>query len=180
MTNPSPDGQPEPSPEPTEGTEPAAAAPATVDWQAKATEFQNRFAGSQRSLTDTQKERDALKAERDALAQFKAQAERANMTEIEALKADLAARDAALATARAEAERERLARKFPQTAAVLGDRMPTDEEALAALEQRLVAASGAQSEPEPPIDPNNPRKQPAPAPDPMDAVDAWMRGTFTG
>ena len=178
MPDPSPDGQPAPSPEPTEGTEPVVEVPATVDWQAKATEFQNRFAGSQRSLTTAQQERDALKAERDALADFKAKAERANMTEIDALKADLDRERAEAAAARSEAQRERLARQFPQSAAVFGDKMPVDEEVLAALEQRLAAGPAAESEPEPVIDPNNPRKAVPTAPDPMDAADAFLRASF--
>ena len=146
----------------------------TTDFAALATEYQNRFAGSQRSLTQTQKERDALKAERDALADFKAKAERANMSEIEALQADLAREREAAAAARAEANRLALASKFPLTAAVLGDKMPSDEEALAALEQRLAAGPAAGSEPEPVIDPNNPRKTVTPALDPMEEVNRWM------
>jgi hypothetical protein len=169
------DGTEVPSPEPVEGVVPEA--PAT-DFAAQATEYKNRFAGSQRSLRETQSERDALKAERDALAAFKASQERASMTELQALQADLDLAKQEAAAARAEAQREKLARQFPQSAAVFGDKMPTDEEVLATLEQRLAGKPPEESEPEPVIDPNHPRKQPIAAPDPMDAVDAWMRSTF--
>lgn len=168
------DGIETPSPE-VEGAAPET--PAT-DFAAEATEYKNRFAGSQKKLTETLNENKRLAAEAEALRQFKAQAERANMTELEALKADLEAERAAAAAARAEAQRERLARQFPQSAAVFGDKMPVDEEVLATLEQRLAAAAGAGSEPEPMIDPNNPRKQAAPAADPMDAADRFLRESF--
>ena len=144
-------------PSPDEGAA-APEVPAT-DWQAKATEFQNRFAGSQRSLTTALQERDALKAEAEALRQFKANAERANMTELEAAKADAEAARAEAAAARSQVARLEQARKFPNTFAALGDKMPSDEEALAILEQRLVAQPEVVPEPEPTIDPNNPRKQ---------------------
>lgn len=174
VSDPSPDGLPEPSPEPAEPAEPA-----TVDWQAQATEYKNRFAGSQKSLTETQKERDALRAEAEALRKFKAEQERANMSELDAAKADAEAARQEAAAARAEAARERLARKFPRTAEVLGDQMPSDETILSALEQRLIAASGEPSEPEPTLDPNNPRKAPQPpAAEPGLTNDAFLNYLF--
>jgi hypothetical protein len=153
-------------------------APPATDFAAEATEYKNRFAGSQKKLTETLNAKKALDAEVEALRQFKATAERANMSELEALKADLALEREAAATARAEAQREKIARQFPQSAALLGDKMPTDEEVLTALEQRLAGVATEESEPEPKIDPNNPRKQTPTPPDPMDAVDRWMRSSF--
>lgn len=156
---------------------PVSETPAT-DHAAEATEYKNRFAGSQKKLTETLNSLKATQAERDALAAFKAQQERASMTELQALQADLDLAKQEAAAARAEANRLALASKFPQTAALLGDKMPADEDALAALEQRLAGGSAPESEPEPVIDPNHPRKQPIAAPDPMDAADAWLRQSF--
>ena len=170
------DGLEAPSPEAAAETQ--AETPAT-DFAAEATEYKNRFAGSQKKLTETLNENKRLAAEAEALRQFKATAERANMTELDALKADLALEREAAATARAEAQRERLARQFPLTAAVLGDKMPSDEDALSALEQRLGAAAGGESEPEPVIDPNNPRKQPTAARDPMDIANDELIRSFS-
>lgn len=164
-----------------EGEAPEAEVAAT-DYAAEATEYKNRFAGSQKKLTETLNALKSAQAERDALAQFKAQAERANMTELQALQADLEAARQEAATARAEAQREALARKFPQSAAVFGDKMPVDEDVLSALEKRLAAATGEESEPEPVIDPNHPRRTPTPTPEPdqLQAANDWLVGKFRG
>lgn len=156
-----------PSSEPT-GAVPEA--PATED-NPLVTEYKNRFAGSQRSLTETQKERDRLKAEAEALRQWKAEREMADMTEVDRLKAERDAARQEAETARAEAQLAALRARFPLSAATLGNAMPTDEEALATLEAKLAPAS-AESEPEPRLDPNNPRRTPE-APEASEDA-AWL------
>ena len=57
--------------------------------------------------------------------------------------------------------------------------MPTNEDVLSKLEERLSAGAGEESEAEPVIDPNNPRKSAgSPARDPMDAVNDWLIDSF--
>lgn len=150
----------------------------TTDFAAQATEYKNRFAGSQKKLTETLTELKKLEAERDALATFKAQAERANMSEMERLQAELKDAQEAAAAARSEAARAVLASKFPQSFATLGDATPLDEAVLTALEARLTAGGEEASEPETRIDPNNPRKQPAPSVDPLKQANDWLLGTL--
>lgn len=170
------DGTEVPSSEPTEA--PAPEAPAT-DFQAQATEFKNRFAGSQRKLTETQQERDAAIAEAAELRRWKAEQERASMTELERLQAERDEAKSDAAAARAEAARERLARKFPLAVEFYGDEPLPSEEKLAALQERL---DGGEPEPEPMIDPNNPRKDTTPPPpaDPLASADRWLRSTLEG
>lgn len=133
-----------------------------TDFAAQATEFRNRFAGSQKKLTETQKERDQFRAQAEALSRWKAEKEQADMTELEKLQLAIAQRDDELAAARAEAKRERLARQFPLTFAKLGDKTPIDEDVLSTFEETLSSARGGdETDDEPRIDPNNPRRTPA-------------------
>lgn len=139
-----------------EGTEPDA--PAT-DPVAEATEYKNRFAGSQRKLTETLNAKKALEQEIESLRQFKAQAERASMTEVERLKAEAEDARREAAAARAEAQRERLARTYPLAVEFYGDDPLPSEEKLATLNEKLTAKSeDAETAPEPRIDPNLPRR----------------------
>lgn len=134
--------------------------------------LQKRYAGTHRALTDAQKKAEAAEAARTALAaqvdelsRWKAEREQADMTEYERLQAQLKQRESDLAAAKAEAQRERLARRFPLATELLGDDPLPSEEKLAALEERLSAATPApaESEPEPVVDMNRPKKAIAPA-----------------
>lgn len=159
----------------TEGAE--ASEEATTDFAAQATEYKNRFAGSQKKLTETLNTLKKLQEERDALASFKAQAERANMSEVERLQAELEDAKREAAAARSAAQRAALVARFPQSFATLGDATPTDESVLTALEAKL-AAGGEASETETRIDPNNPRKTPPAPRDPLAEADAWLMSTL--
>jgi hypothetical protein len=154
--------------------------PAT-DFEAQATEFKNRFAGSQRKLTETLSEKAKIEAEVEALRKFKAETEKASMTEIERLQAEVKEAQAAAAAARSEAERERLARKFPLAIEFYGDEPLPSEAKLAALQERL-ANGDEETEQEPQIDPNKPRKQPLPEAegDALRGVNDWLVGRFRG
>lgn len=156
---------------------PADEAPA-IDYEAQATEYKNRFAGSQRKLTEELNARKAAEQELEALRTWKAEKERADMTEVERLKAEIQDARNEAAAARSAAEREKLARKFPHAFDVLGEKAPLDEEVLTALEARL----GDATEPEPAIDPNHPRKGApvVPETDPLDPVNAWLKASFGG
>jgi hypothetical protein len=150
----------------------------TTDFAAQATEYKNRFAGSQKKLTETLNSLKAIEQERDALRKFKAEAERASMSEMERLQAELEDAKREAATARSEAQRASLAAKFPQSFATLGDATPLDESVLTALEAKL-AAGGEESEPETRIDPNNPRKSPPTPVDPLAPVNDWLMSTLS-
>ena len=151
---------------------------AATDFAAQATEYKNRFAGSQKKLTETLNSLKAIEQERDALRKFKAEAERASMSEMERLQAELEDAKREAATARSEAQRASLAAKFPQSFATLGDATPLDESVLTALEAKL-AAGGEESEPETRIDPNNPRKSPPTPVDPLAPVNDWLMSTLS-
>ena len=166
------EGEQVPSPEP-EATEPEEP---TTDFAAQATEYKTRFAGSQRKLTETLAEKKALADEVETLRQFKATTERASMSEIERLNDEIKEAKEAAAAARSEAQREKLARKFPLAVEFYGDEPMPSEAKLAALQERL----SGESEPEAQIDPNKPRRttEPLPGPDPMEALDREFRGMF--
>jgi len=159
--------------------EPTVEAEPVTDYAAEATEYKNRFAGSQRKLTETLAEKAKIAEEVEALRKFKAEAEKANMTELERLQAerDEARREAA--TARSEAERAKLAAEFPLAVEVLGDEAPLSREVLSKLNAKLAALKTDETEDEPQIDPNHPRKTVAnPAVDEMAAADRWLRESF--
>lgn len=152
-----------------------------TDFAKLATEYRNRFAGSQRTLTETQKERDRLRAEHEDMSRRLAERERADMTEVDRLRAEAADAKREAETARAEAKLAVLRARFPLSAATLGNAMPADEDALAVLEAKL-APVPAESEPEPRLDPNNPRRTP-PSPEASEdaawlAADRELRGLF--
>jgi hypothetical protein len=156
----------------------AATEAEATDFAAQATEYKNRFAGSQKKLTETLNSLKAIEQERDALRKFKADAERANMSEMERLQAELEDAKREAATARSEAQRASLAAKFPQSFATLGEATPLDESVLTALEAKL-AGGGEESEQETRIDPNNPRKTPPTPVDPLAPVNDWLMSTLS-
>lgn len=134
--------------------------------------MRKRYAGVHSALTKTQLERDALKTEAETLRAWKAQQEEADMTEVQKLTKKLTEQEAALAAARSEVQREKLARQFPLAAEQLGDDAFPSEETLARLEAALKAGT-AEPEQEPYIDPNNPRRTPlAQAQKPRSKADA--------
>ena len=152
----------------------------TTDFAAEATEFKNRFAGSQRKLTETLAEKARLEAEAESLRKWKADKEMADMSEVERLQAERDQARAEADQARSEAQRERLARKFPLAVDFYGDDALPSEERLAALNERL-AGDGEETEvAEPPIDPNNPRKAAPEQPNEMDAANRWLLSTLEG
>ena len=156
---------------------PVSEAPAT-DFEAKATEMSNRFAGSQRKLTETLAEKAKLAEEIEALRKYKAEQERADMTEVDRYKAEAEEARNEAAQARSEAQREKLARKYPLAVELFGDDALPSEERLATLNEKL--AAGDEETDDATIDPNRPRKAaPPPPPDPLDAADAWLRSTLS-
>lgn len=168
----------EPVVETVETPSPDAPEQPATDFAAEATEYKNRFAGSQRKLTETLNANRDLEAELESIRRWKAEKEQADMTELERWQAKAAEAERVAQAARAEAQRERLARKFPHAADVLGDNLPSDEDVLAALEERL-STPAVPAEPEPRIDPNNPRRVANPPDvDPMEAADAYLKGLF--
>jgi hypothetical protein len=142
------------SPETPEG-EPEAT-PATDEL----TTIKNRLAGKDKALTRIQQERDAAKAELDALRQWKAEKEEASLTELEKLTKRLADAEREKAEAIASAERIRLEKSYPDAVSFYGDDPLPNEDRLQALQERLaaVATPGDDEEPEPRIDPNRPRR----------------------
>lgn len=99
------------------------------------------------------------------------------MTEVDRLKAEAEDARREAAAARSEAARAVLTSRFPQSFATLGDATPLDETVLTALEAKLAGAP-EESEPEPRIDPNNPRKQPPGTPSDMDRANDWLMSTL--
>lgn len=139
------------------------AAPATQPVEDVAT-IKRRLAGKDQALTRTQAERDTLAQEAERLRQKVLEYEAANMTEAQRLQAERDAARAEAVAAKAEAQRERLARKFPLAFDALGESAPTDEDALSRLEERLSKTAGTETDDEPIVDPNNPRRNPPRAP----------------
>jgi chromosome segregation ATPase len=167
------------------GEAPSSEAPVTpeaptTDFAAEATEYKNRFAGSQRKLTETLAEKARLEAEAESLRQWKAEKEKADMSEVERLQAERDEARAEAEAARSEAQRATLARTYPLAVEFYGDDALPSEERLAALNERLAKTGEETEAPEPPIDPNNPRKAPPAQPDPMDAAERWLRSTLEG
>lgn len=158
----------EESQETTEETPESTATPEGED----AATLKRRLAGKDQALTKTQKERDALKAQFDEVQKRLLEREQADMSEVDRLKLerDQAKDDAA--AARAEATKARLARDFPLAVEFYGDEPLPSEERLSSLEKRLAAKSEDETEDEPRIDPNRPRRTTAPtSPREMSAED---------
>lgn len=139
------------------------AAPEATPASDDAATLKKRLAGKDQALTRIQQERDALKAERDAMARWKAEREEADLTEVEKLQKRLAEYEERATAAEQRAERIRLEKSYPLAVEFYGDDPLPSEERLEALQQRLAAASatGDDDEPEPRVDPNKPRRTPA-------------------
>lgn len=138
-------------------TEATADAPATQSSD-EAT-WKKRLAGKDQALTAAQRERDAVKAERDDLAKWKAEKEQANLTEIEKLQQERDRLTSEVGAAKAEALAAKLSRQYPLAAEILGDDLSKfDEVRVAEIDGRLAKEKAAESEPEPRVDPNSPRR----------------------
>jgi hypothetical protein len=122
--------------------------------------WKRRIAGKDQALTATQRERDAIRAERDALSKWKAEQETANMTELQKALAERDSLAKEAADAKAEATAIRLGAKYPLAAALLGDDLSKfDEARVAEINGTLVKEQAAESEePDARIDPNSPRR----------------------
>lgn len=119
--------------------------------------WRKRLAGKDQALTATQQERDRLKAELDSLAKWKAEKEGAELTEVQRLQQERDNLRAEAERAKAEAAAVRLKAAYPLAAELLGDDLTKFEEArVAEIDGRL--KSEAESEPEPRIDANSPRR----------------------
>lgn len=134
----------------------APAAVATPDIEDAAT-LLKRLAGKDQAYTRLKAEREAETAELLQLRKTVREAELAKMTDVEQATARLRDLETQLASARAEATREKLARKFPTAFEALGDSTPLDESVLEKLETRL-KAQVAETDDEPYVDPNSPRR----------------------
>jgi seryl-tRNA synthetase len=100
--------------------------------------LRSRASGLDAKVTELNKARADLQAERDALAAKLAEAQRGVVDKDEALRAQVAAKDAELATARREAALARKAAKFPEAFGVFGDEIAEmSDEKLAAAEARF-------------------------------------------
>ena len=149
----------ESSEEVVEETTPVEATPSGDDLAT----LKKRLAGKDQALTRTQQERDALKAEREALVRWKAEREEADLSEVEKLQRRLAEYETRAAEAEAKAERVRLERLYPLAVDAFGEDPLPSEDRLEALQERLASAASAPAgdEEEPRIDPNRPRRAPA-------------------
>lgn len=158
-----------------EGASEQEATPATPDPELAT--IKKRLAGKDQALTASQQRAAAAEAERDALRTWKAEKEQADMSEVDRLKAELAAAGSRAEQAEMKATRLDLARKFPLTFDLLGDATPLDEVKLAEIEARL-KAEGESDEEAPRIDPNNPRRStPKTGPRTVEDIVAEMRRT---
>lgn len=139
------------------------------------TTLEKRLRGKDQALTATQRERDAIKAERDALSAWKAEREGADLTELQKLERERDQLRAEATQAKAEAAAVRLKAAYPLAADILGDDLTKfDEARVAEINGRLTTEKATESEPDARIDTNNPRRA-APRPTPQDlgsALDA--------
>lgn len=132
--------------------------------------YKRRLAGKDQALTKTQKERDEYQKELEALRKWKAEREEADLTEVERWQREAERAKKEAEQARAEARKHALARKSPDYAEfleTLGDLDPFSDEAVEAFQEFLssrIKTPEPESEPEPRIDPNNPRKNPVAKP----------------
>ena len=123
--------------------------------------WKKRLSGKDQALTAAQRERDALKAEYEALAKWKAEREQAEMSEYEKAQARIAALEAEAQAARAEAQAAKLTSQYPLAAELLGDDLAKfDPVRVAEINGRLAKeqAEAESAEPEPRIDTNSPRR----------------------
>lgn len=156
--------EPTPPPDDPNAATEAAPEPPVTDWQAKATDLSNRFSGSQKRLNEELTAHKATAVELEAARKRLAEIQQANMTELERTQFERDEARKETEAARAEVQRLTLAQRFPLALAELGDGEPVPSEAaLARIEAKLAAPAGDETELQPRIDPNNPRRS-APLP----------------
>lgn len=146
-----------------EGTSeaPPAQATQTPDEVAR---LKSRAAGADAKVTELTKAQAALKAERDAALAKLTDYEAGRVNNDEALKSQLAAKEAELAEARREASVARLQAQYPESYLELGDAIATmTPEKLASLEARL-SGNFETTEDAPVPRRNNPARTPGGAP----------------
>lgn len=154
---------------PTEATEAPEATPASDELAT----LKKRLAGKDQALTRTAQERDALKAEREALVKWKAEREEADLTEVEKLQRRLAEFEERATKAEQAAERVRLASTYPLAVEAFGDDPLPSEDRLAVIQERLAAAAATEGDDEEPrIDPNRPRRAPATGGKPIEQMNS--------
>lgn len=140
--------------------------------------WKKRVAGKDQALTEAKKQAAALQKQLDDIARWKAEREQADLTEVEKLQRQVAEFEARTKQAEAAANAARLAREYPLAADLLGEDLGLfDPTKVAEINGRLAKEQGAESEPEPRMDPNQPRRNaPKPAPsslkDSMAALEA--------
>jgi hypothetical protein len=142
-------------------SQPVPTAPATPSGEDAAT-LLKRLAGKDQAYTRLKTDYEATATEVAQLREFKRQAELAKLTDAERIaeeKKDLASR---LAAAEAKLQRAELRSKYPKAFGALGDDAPLSETALEKIEKTL-AAQADETDDEPYVDPNSPRRVP-PAP----------------
>jgi hypothetical protein len=142
--------------------------------------YKKKIQGYTQAITAAKKEAEAARSEAAALAKWKAEREQADMTEFEKAQARIASLEAEAQQARAEAATARLSAQYPLAAEVLGDDISRlDVTKVAELDGRLAKEQATQSEPEPRVDPNNPRRT-VPKPPPNDLQSAKQALTDAG
>lgn len=130
--------------------------------------WRKKLAGKDQALTASQSARAQAEQERDELRRWKAEREQADLSELDKAIKRAEEAEAKAAAAVAVATAATLARDYPLAAEALGDDLAAlSVERIAELNARLAKESGDESEPEPRIDPNNPRR-PVPKPPPND------------
>jgi chromosome segregation ATPase len=131
-------------------------APATPSEDDAAT-LKKRLAGKDQAYTRLKTDYEATASENATLREWKRQQELSTLTESERLKQEKADLESQLATARAEAQRATLQSKYPKAFETLGDDAPLNEAALAKLE-KAIATAATETDDEPIVDPNSPRR----------------------
>lgn len=122
--------------------------------------WKKRVAGKDQALTEAKKQAAALQKQLDDLSRWKAEKEQADMSELDKALKRVADAEARATAAEAAANAARLAREYPLAAGLLGEDIGLfDAERVAEIDGNLKKAAGDESEPEPRIDPNNPRRQ---------------------
>jgi hypothetical protein len=142
-----------------EATAPVEDTPTQAEGEDVAT-YKKRLAGKDQALTATKKELDQIRKEAEDLRRWKAEIEEKNLSEYERAQLKIKALEDTLAKQQEEARQERLARQHPLYAQFRQDTANLDEEARAAAFERFLASRVTETESEPRIDPNNPRREP--------------------
>lgn len=130
--------------------QPDAGAASSGDAGDDVSTLRNRYAGQTAKVNALTAERDALLKERDALKAERDQYQKGEIDKDEALKTQLAAKDAELAEVRRQGALERIKGQYPETYKVFGDSIAGfSNEQLAESEARFKVGSEATEPPTP-------------------------------